>query len=68
MRVRAELATKPWIRHSYFAKVQFLPLQAVRNLDEADAGARDFAANVMPSILFMLPMPADVKQLESSAD
>jgi hypothetical protein len=51
-------------RHNYFAKIQFQPLGAVADLAAVDDAAEKFAANVLPSVLFMLPMPDDVKALE----
>lgn len=61
-RVRAKL-TIPWIRHCYFAKIQFGPRGVVNDLAEADRRAEDFARHFLPSVLENLPTQADIEKL-----
>lgn len=65
-----------FIRHAYFAKVQFAPAPVVQRTSrgltyrlpdpaEADPAAVDFVKHFMPHVLKMLPMPQDVAKLDS---
>jgi len=53
----------PWLRHCYFAKIQFTPLNGISDSAEAQREVEDFAAYFLPSVLRMLPMPPDVERL-----
>ncbi len=65
-----------FVRHAYFAKIQFAPAPVVQRTDrgltyslpdpaEADPAAEDFVKHFMPHVLKMLPMPQDVAKLDS---
>ncbi len=65
-----------FIRHAYFAKIQFAPAPAVQRTSrgltyslsdpaETDPAAEDFVKHFMPYVLEMLPMPEDVAKLAS---
>ena len=56
----------PWIRHCYFAKIQFGPESPVAATKELDVAAEDFLNYFLPIILQALPMPAEVKAIEST--
>lgn len=60
--VRLKL-TNPFLRHAYFAKIQFNPLGAIRDERETAAAAREFAGHFLPHVLKVLPMPDDVEKL-----
>jgi hypothetical protein len=63
--VRATLSL-PWVRHCYFAKMQFAPLvDNVSDLEEADQAAREFLRTVLPAVLQQLPTAADVQKLST---
>ncbi|HUS90797.1 MAG TPA: hypothetical protein VM695_03065 [Phycisphaerae bacterium] len=62
--VRLKL-TSPFVRHAYFAKIQFSPRTDVRDPREADEAARDFARYYLPEVLKMMPMPEDVERLSA---
>lgn len=64
-RVRFELA-KPWVRHCYFAKIQFAPRGHTPNTEEADRAARELMNYFLPVVLQSLPMPSDVAALKSA--
>jgi hypothetical protein len=63
--VRLTLAS-PFVRHAYFAKIQFYPLIALPDPAEAREAAKDFAARVLPDVLKALPMPEDIRKLDES--
>jgi len=65
-----------FIRHAYFAKIQFAPVPVVQRTSrgltyrlpdpaETDPAAVDFVTHFMPHVLKMLPMPQDVAKLDS---
>ena len=67
-----------FVKHAYFAKIQFAPLPVpywagnrlagqLPDPAEADKGAADFAEHFMPSILKMLPMPQEIARLDAGA-
>jgi len=61
------LLTYPWVRHCYFAKIQFAPRHQVADLDDADRRAEEFANAFLPAVLKALPEPADIEALDSGA-
>jgi hypothetical protein len=63
--VRLTLAS-PFVRHTYFAKIQFYPLLALPDPAEADEAAKDFASRFLPEVLKALPMPEDIRKLDES--
>jgi hypothetical protein len=65
--VRWEL-TKPWVRYCYFAKIQFLPINAVRDPIEGDQKAEDFLNVVLPRVLEVLPTQSDVDRCGSGEE
>jgi hypothetical protein len=64
--VRLKL-TSPFVRHAYFAKIQFAPLGPVVDQREADKAAKEFARHFLPEALKVLPMPADMERLGPEA-
>ena len=62
--VRTTLSLSPWLRHCYFAKVQFAPQGRVDDLERADREAAEILADVLPDVLKQLPMPEDIKRLK----
>ncbi len=55
----------PWIRYSYFAKVQFAPLGPgdIEDFDEADGAAEEFVSHALPHVLEHFPTVEDVRAL-----
>lgn len=65
-KVRGKLLN-PFMRYSYFAKIQFSPLwMSVENLEETDRKAEEFLRHALPEILKVLPSARAVKALENS--
>jgi hypothetical protein len=67
-----------FVKHAYFAKVQFAPLPAVQQQDgrlvyavpdpaQADLAVADFVKHFMPCVLKTLPMPKDIEGLDAGA-
>ena len=65
-----------FVKHAYFAKVQFAPLPAVQQQAgglvwavpdpaQADQAVADFVKYFMPCVLKTLPMPKDIDRLDS---
>ncbi len=63
-KVRLEL-TNPFMRHTYFAKIQFGMRQPVQDLALADEKAKEFLAAALPAALEMLPTAETVEKLNS---
>ena len=63
--VRLTLAS-PFVRHAYFAKMQFYPLYLLPDSAEADGAAKEFASSFLPEVLKALPMPEDIRKLDQS--
>jgi len=63
--VRGKLAV-PWIRHSYFAKVEFAPNSEIKDNAKADAAAEEFIRHILPVVLKSLPTSEDIKQLDET--
>jgi hypothetical protein len=59
--------TSPFVRHAYFAKIQFGPLGSVVDQREAERAAKEFARHFLPEALKALPMPADLERLNAEA-
>jgi len=66
LKVRWKLMS-PFVRHAYFAKIQFGPLGSVVDHREADRAAKEFARHFLPEALKVLPMPADLERLDAEA-
>jgi hypothetical protein len=67
-----------FVKHAYFAKIQFAPLPAVQqaggrlvyaiaNPAQADQAVADFVKHFMPYVLKALPMPKDIERLDAGA-
>ena len=54
-------------KYSYFAKIQFNPLNEIKDTDEAKQATEEFVKYMLPEVLKALPMPEDIKRLESGA-
>ena len=63
-KVRTTLSLSPWLRHCYFAKIQFAPRGHTGDLNQADRAAVEFLGHVLPDVLKQLPMPQDIERLE----
>ena len=57
--------TLPWIRHCYFAKIQFGPKGYLSGTVDIDTQAEDFAKNFLPLVLQALPTPTDIEALRT---
>ena len=66
-KVRVKL-TNPFVRHCYFAKIQFAPLGEVTDPEQAGKSAEDFLNTILPSALQVLPMPDDMQRLRKTND
>lgn len=60
--------TYPWVRHGYFAKIQFGPRTNadIDNPEEADKAAQEFIGQFLPEVLKGMPTPDDVEKLKSA--
>lgn len=54
----------PFVRHAYFAKIQFEPLSATGESRQTDAAATRFAQAVLPQVLKVLPTVSEVERLD----
>ena len=61
--IRATLSLSPWMRHCYFAKIQFAPYGPITHVEQTDRAAGEFARHFLPEVLKMLPMPDDIRKL-----
>jgi hypothetical protein len=59
--------TNPFVRHAYFAKIQFspVPVYVLPRPEEADAGAAEFVRSFLPHVLASLPTAADIEALDA---
>jgi hypothetical protein len=64
-RVRLHMATTPWEKHCYFAKIQFTPLGYVSDLAACDRAAQSFVNAFLPEVLRALPTRDAVQRLNS---
>ncbi|MDY6914241.1 MAG: hypothetical protein SVT52_07290 [Planctomycetota bacterium] len=60
--------TNPFMRHCYFAKIQFAPLGEVTDPEEVRKSAEDFLNTILPSALQALPMPDYMQRLRKTKD
>jgi hypothetical protein len=63
--VRLHLATSPWEKSCYFAKIQFGPAYPVTDTQACDRAAADFVKNFLPDVLQALPVNATIQKLNS---
>jgi len=54
-------------KYTYFAKIQFNPLNEIEDMDEAKQATEEFVKYMLPEVLKVLPMPEDIKRLDSGA-
>ena len=64
--VRLEMASV-FGKYAYFAKIQFNPLNEIEDPNEAKQATEEFVKSMLPEVLKALPMPEDIKRLESGA-
>ncbi|MDP6636909.1 MAG: hypothetical protein QGG42_18570 [Phycisphaerae bacterium] len=64
--VRLKMASA-FVEYVYFAKIAFHPVNEIEDLDEAKQAAGEFVKYMLPEVLKALPMPEDIKKLESGA-
>jgi len=65
-RVRLTL-TYPWVRHCYFAKIQFAPWGEASDPEGTDIEAAEFVKEVLPNVLRGLPTSEDVDLLRRAS-
>ncbi len=65
-RVRLHMATTPWEKHCYFAKIQFMPKGWVRDVAACDRAAQSFVNAFLPEVLRALPTSAKIDELNHS--
>jgi len=53
-------------KYAYFAKIQFHPLNDIRDAQEAKEATGQFVKYMLPEVLKYLPTQEDIKRLESS--
>ena len=63
--VRARLSLSPWLRHCYFAKIQFASYGEVTDPQRTEREAGEFVKHCLPSVLEMLPTGETVDRLNS---
>jgi len=54
-------------KYAYFAKIQFNSMNEIKDQDEAKQATEEFVKYMLPEVLKALPMPEDIKRLESGA-
>jgi len=66
-KVRLELSY-PWVRHCFFAKIQFAPTGrgGIASVAQADAKAEEFMTFFLPVALRMLPTESDISRLDAA--
>jgi hypothetical protein len=73
-RVRWHMATTPWEKHCYFAKIQFTPLAVrggkleaslVSDIGACDRAAQSFVNAFLPDVLRALPTSAKIDELNT---
>ena len=52
-------------KHAYFAKIQFNPRNEIGTPAEAKRATAEFVKYMLPEVLKVLPMPEDIKRLDS---
>ncbi len=64
--VRLKLAS-PFVRHAYFAKIQFSPVRVYSAIDPraADPAAREFVRAMLPPVLEALPRAETIEKLDA---
>lgn len=62
-RVRLHMASSPWEKNVYFAKIQFGPARPVSDLTSCDQAAREFMAAFLPEVLRQLPSEETLREL-----
>ena len=63
--VRFELMW-PWVKHSYYAKIEFSPVNAITDVARADAAAQEFVREFLPNVIDALPTRETIKRLDKS--
>jgi hypothetical protein len=64
-KVRWHLATSPWEKYCYFAKIQFAPIAPVTDLAATDRAAEQFVREFLPHVLKALPSSSQVELLNA---
>jgi hypothetical protein len=54
-------------KYAYFAKIQFNPLNGIRDSAESKQATAEFVKYMLPEVLKVLPMPDEIERLESGA-
>jgi hypothetical protein len=62
--VRSELA-KPWVRHCFFAKIEFGPRTPISDSEAADRAAEEFIKYMLPEAIRALPTQQDIERLDA---
>ena len=58
--------TYPWVRHVYYAKIQFGPAWPIADVNKTDEAAGEFVRCFLPKLLESLPMPDYIDKLRSA--
>ena len=64
-RVRWHMASTPWEKHCYFAKIMFAPVGLVSDCGACDRAAQSFVNAFLPEVLRALPTSAKIAELNS---
>jgi hypothetical protein len=64
-RVRWHMASTPWEKHCYFAKIMFAPMGLVTDVAACDREAQSFVNAFLPEVLRALPTSAKIVELNS---
>ena len=55
-----------WVEHSYYAKIEFSPINAVTDIAEADAAAKEFVRDFLPHVIDALPTRETIDRLDKA--
>jgi len=56
----------PWVKHSYYAKIEFSPRSPVTDIAEADAAAEQFVRAFLPAVIDALPTRRTIDRLDKA--
>ena len=51
-------------KYAYFAKIQFNPVNEIKDAEEARQATEEFLKYMLPEVLKALPMPEDIEKLK----
>ena len=56
----------PWVKHSYYAKIEFSPHNPITDIDEADVAAEEFVKEFLPGVIDALPTRETIDGLDAA--